>query len=277
MRWVQKSLGVSLLAFAAVTPASAGQTEWVEIAPEAHIRLITSDVLIDGKTLAAIEIDMPQSTKTYWRIPGETGIPLLLDTSGSKNVSAAKILWPYPERSTTGGYLDFVYQGPTILPLELALDSNSARLEAGLILGVCDEICVPVRVSLDANLNFKKSDTAQSFRIKQAMADVPLPWTDGETPINSVSIDEAGRWVYVDYVDGAIDPNSIIIDTGKPIDLFALPQKSPESGLVTFELLDSSGNQNIEGSPLTVTFMTVDGVFELTKTVQPVAATSANP
>ena len=50
------------------------------VAPDVRVRLIASEQLrADHTTLAAIEIDMPASTKTYWRVPGETGIPTELE------------------------------------------------------------------------------------------------------------------------------------------------------------------------------------------------------
>ena len=59
---------------------------------------------------------MPQNTKTYWRIPGETGIPTELDFTGSTGIAASTILWPYPTVDHVQGYLDYVYYGPTVLP-----------------------------------------------------------------------------------------------------------------------------------------------------------------
>ncbi len=132
--------------------AFAGQTSWVEIGPGSKIRLISSDSISDGVSYAAIEIEMPEKTKTYWRIPGETGIPLVLDASASSGISNAQVLWPYPERQSIGGYIDFVYHGRTVLPLKVDVADDDPQLNAQLLLGVCDEICVPVKVSLSLNL-----------------------------------------------------------------------------------------------------------------------------
>ena len=68
-----------ILALAAA-PACAGATAWQELAPGVKLRLVASDTLsADGTTLAALELDMPAGTKTYWRVPGESGIPTELD------------------------------------------------------------------------------------------------------------------------------------------------------------------------------------------------------
>ena len=136
----------ALLLFAAIAvPASAAETPWQEVAPGVKLRLISGDVLkSDGTTLIGLEVDMPESMKTYWRVPGETGIPTELDLGGSTGVTGYQILWPYPRTETTGGYLDHVYRGPTVLPVQLRLDGGNANLMAAVLMGVCSDICVPV-------------------------------------------------------------------------------------------------------------------------------------
>ena len=118
MRPIVLALSLSLLA----VPAQAGETPWQEVAPGVKVRLITSDKLDDGVTLAGLELDMPESTNTYWRIPGETGIPTELDFAASTGVSDPWIHWPYPEIDRSRGYLDYVYFGPTVLPFEISAD-----------------------------------------------------------------------------------------------------------------------------------------------------------
>src|SRR6476660_63422 len=89
------SVLISMLALA--SPAIAAETPWQEIAPGVKLRLISNDTLrADGTTLAGLELDMPQSMKTYWRVPGEAGIPTELDFSGSSGVAGDQMLWPYP-------------------------------------------------------------------------------------------------------------------------------------------------------------------------------------
>src|SRR4051794_13151584 len=111
-----KFLGIGL-AFIAV-PVQAGETAWQEVAPGVNLRLISSgQIKPDGTTLVGLELDMPETNKTYWRVPGETGLPTELDFSGSTGVHGHKILWPYPTRHETADYLDYVYFGPVVLPV----------------------------------------------------------------------------------------------------------------------------------------------------------------
>ena len=44
--------------------------------------------------LAGLQLDMPANTKTYWRVPGETGIPSEFDFSASVGLTSGTIDWP---------------------------------------------------------------------------------------------------------------------------------------------------------------------------------------
>ena len=71
-----------------LSPAFAAETAWQDVAPGVRLRLISTGVVKpDGTTLLGLEIDMPETTKTYWRVPGDTGLPTVLDFTASTGVS----------------------------------------------------------------------------------------------------------------------------------------------------------------------------------------------
>src|SRR3569833_2163593 len=98
-----------LIVTLAASPALAGATAWQDIAPGVRARLISADTVTGGTTRAGLELDLPAGTHTYWRIPGETGIPAEFDFAGSTGLGAPVIDWPYPEIDHTGGYLGYIY------------------------------------------------------------------------------------------------------------------------------------------------------------------------
>ena len=59
---------------------------------DVHIGRLRKLLNPDGTTLAGIQIDMPQNYKTYWKTPGQTGIPTQIDLAGSKGVDGYEIL-----------------------------------------------------------------------------------------------------------------------------------------------------------------------------------------
>jgi len=258
-----------LLVLALLTlPAAAGETPWQEIAPGVRLRLISSDVLKpDGTTLVALELDMPQGTKTYWRVPGESGIPTEIDTAGSHGIAGHETLWPYPRIEVAGGLTDFVYRGPTVLPVELKLDAQRGDLRAAVTMGVCSDICVPAMASFSLPLDFVKPDRGQGLRIAQAVALTPQHWPDPHPPLGAVTWDAAEHALSIDVEDPRIDPLSLIADASAAGQLFGAPQKSPDGPAVLLPLLGGADQAALEGKPVSLTFMTEMGPFSLSTTV----------
>ena len=264
-----RSFALATALFAAVTiPVFAGETPWQEVTPGVKLRLVsTGEVKPDGTTLFGLEIDMPENTKTYWRVPGQTGFPTELDFSKSHGVSAGKIVWPHPKVDLSAGYLDFAYFGPTLLPIEVSVENKSAEVEVSALLGICSDICIPAQASFRLPVADAGPDRPNGLRIKQALAEAPIPWTDGEAPIGKVEFLKDETTLAVTLATGDIDPGSIIVatDSGEP--LFGMPQKSPQPDLVLLPILAKTENIDLTGQDVQLSFMTGMGAFELRRTV----------
>lgn len=250
--------------------AVSAETEWQTVAPDVRVRLIASEQLqADRTTMAAIEIDMPASTKTYWRVPGETGIPTEVDLGGSVGVAAEELVWPYPVLDTTGGYTDFVYYGPTVLPIELTVAGDRPVLEASVLMGICSDICVPAQASFTLPLDFSSPDRGHGLRIRQAMAQVPMRWPDAHGPVGDVTFDSARQSLVVPVDGTELEPLSLIAQADEAGLLFGAPQKSQDGKLVLLPLLGGSGAEGLVGRSIQLTFMTPTGPFELSRRVSP--------
>lgn len=107
-----------------------------------------------GTQMAALRIRLEPGWKTYWRAPGEAGIPPTFDWRGSSNVTAARIHWPVPEMMSSNGLRSIGYHGQVVLPVEFTLADPGApaRIEGEIDLGVCEEICVPMQVEVEGTL-----------------------------------------------------------------------------------------------------------------------------
>lgn len=266
-----------LLALAGVLasgPAAAAATAWQDLAPGVRIRMISSDVREpDGKTMLGLEIDMPADTKTYWRVPGEGGIPAEFDLTGSAGISAVEPVWPYPLIDHALGLTDFVYYGPTVLPLSARADAR-AEVKAAVTLGICSDICMPARAEFSLPLDFARADLAQQLRIGQAVALAPIPWDGSGEPFGRVRFDAEARALEVELASPEVDPDSVIADMGPGGMLFGAPQKSLDNLIVKLPLLggDIGG---LEGKAVRLTFLTPAGAYETTRTIggqQPSAA-----
>jgi DsbC/DsbD-like thiol-disulfide interchange protein len=106
----------------------------------------------EGRHMAALRVTLAPGWKTYWRAPGAAGLPPLLDLSDSTGVTAAEPRWPVPEVFHFGGMRSIGYHDAVTIPLDLTLSGGPARLAGEIEIGVCDEICVPVRLPFALDL-----------------------------------------------------------------------------------------------------------------------------
>lgn len=107
-----------------------------------------------GTHMAALHLRLAEGWKTYWRVPGEAGIPPRLDWSRSQNVGAVITHWPRPIVFDQNGFRSIGYDRELVLPLEFS-PANPARpmaLQAQILIGVCRETCIPVDLSLSLAL-----------------------------------------------------------------------------------------------------------------------------
>lgn len=263
-----RSLIALIASLTIATPAFATATDWVDVAPGTRVRLIASDqVRPDGTTLIGIEADLPPGTRTYWRTPGESGIPTELDLSGSSGIGAEDILWPYPSVDRSAGVLDYVYKGHTVLPVVIEASGAGATVKAALVMGICSEICVPARAEFTLPLDFSRPDNAQALRLGQAVATTPIAWDGAPDAISDPVYDPASRSLRLEVTDPDIDPLSILAETAPGGPLIGTPQKSPESATIILPLLGSTDEMGLEGKPIHFTFMTRKGPYETVRKV----------
>src|SRR5260370_34057565 len=70
--------------------------------------------------LAGIAFQLEPGWKTYWRTPGDSGVPPRFDFSKSENIEAVTVLWPAPTKfdDGAGGY-SLGYHNHVVLPLRI--------------------------------------------------------------------------------------------------------------------------------------------------------------
>ena len=129
--------------------AYAAATEWNE-QDGARIRLIVAEPAPDATEIrAALQVELKPGWKTYWRDPGDAGVPPQINFEGSSNIASFSMAYPAPDRFDDGKSVWAGYQHPVSFPLTLKLTKAGAltRINASSFLGICDEICVPVQVN----------------------------------------------------------------------------------------------------------------------------------
>lgn len=174
------STALSAGAFALAGPSRAQPaSEWVP-ALHGRARLIDGGRGAQGR-LAGVEIALDPGFKTYWREPGESGLPPVLDWSSSENLAQARVAWPAPHRAEDGGGVAYGYAGGTLLPVIVAAadPGKPVLLRLALEYGICKDICIPAKGELSLDLA-PMPDGATTAALATALARVPRAVALGE-------------------------------------------------------------------------------------------------
>ena len=105
-----------------------------------------------GDRMMALELRLEPGWKTYWRSPGDTGLPPLFEWQGSENLRDVSFHWPTPQAIRSGDQLDLGYHDRLVLPFTAhATDPDDPiAIESQIEIGLCEAICVPARLTLVA-------------------------------------------------------------------------------------------------------------------------------
>lgn len=131
----------------------------------------------DGKYITAFDLKLSPGWKTYWRAPGDSGIPPEFDFSGSTNLKSIEIIWPRPVPFGPSDLRSVGYKQHMILPIKFSpKDINKpVELKIQATLGICQDICVPIDIVMAEILDTKSRKPVP--KIVAAMVDVPTEKT----------------------------------------------------------------------------------------------------
>jgi DsbC/DsbD-like thiol-disulfide interchange protein len=155
--------------------AGSAQAQGIGTSSKAEISLLAGWGEADGGRLAGLSITLEPGWKTYWRTPGETGIPPTFDWSESRNVGAVEVIWPAPTVFLTYGFSTLGYKNHVTLPLRVKpVDPDAPiSLRLGFDYGVCEEICIAEHA--DVALDIAPGAAAESGpQIAEYLARAPM-------------------------------------------------------------------------------------------------------
>jgi thiol:disulfide interchange protein DsbD len=146
----------SALALSLVLPSSlVAQTP-----PRRHTTaslLSETDAVQPGRPLTVgIRLRMESGWHTYWRNPGDSGLPTRAKWELPAGFAAGEIRWPYPVRFGTGPLVSYGYAGEVLLPVEIRVPAAVAEREVRIAARVdwleCKEACLPGRADVSLTL-----------------------------------------------------------------------------------------------------------------------------
>lgn len=141
-------------------PATAATSDWTET-PGGRVRIIIEDGDQNNPAInerrGALQIDLHPGWKTYWRNPGDAGVPPHIRTEGD---AEAQISFPAPVRFGEEGARGIGYKQPVSLPVVFRLPHGDTRLKGDVFLGICEKICIPVQANFDFSLDQNEPETS---------------------------------------------------------------------------------------------------------------------
>lgn len=264
----------SLSSVASSSSLAAEASPWDE-GLQSAARLIAARAAGTGAGLvyrSGIEIKLNPNWKTYWRYPGDSGVPPAFDFSKSENVKAVTVLFPAPARFSDGaGGHSIGYKAGVLLPVHVVPNDpkRPAVLRVKFDYAVCEKLCVPA----DANLELKLTGTQNTndSAVSAAEAQVPKLVLIGDSGVPAIRAvrREAGAGKPKIVVD-------VAVPAGLPVNLFAegpnakwaLPLPEPVPGApaglerFSFDLDGLPSGESGAGADLRLTAVAGDKAIE---------------
>ena len=198
--------------------ANAGESPWATT-DKAKVRLLSAGpAAASGASIlrGGVEIEIARGWHTYWRYPGDAGVPPRFDWSGSGNLAAVEVRYPAPMRipesggSKVIGYLDHV-----VFPLRIRIadPARPVRLRLRLDFAVCEKICIPAEARLALDVPAGGGGSLPALDAAEARVPKPAKLGDGE-----------GLGVLSLRLERGKQPRALIevaVPPGKSFDLFA--------------------------------------------------------
>ena len=232
--------------------------------------------------LAGIEVRLDPHFITYWRDPGDAGVPPSFYVAASTNLKSAEVRYPAPERLDEAGAEAYGYSHDVVFPLQVTPfdPSKPVTLAVNFDYAVCSNICLPARAALSLTLDGRPS--AEADRVLAALAAVPRRarlGADGPLPriltVRPAPAEPAGERYTVEAVAGEDSgtlfveaPEGWTFEAGAPVARAAAlpPGAAPSDAkrlLFPVKRLDGPKGQLRPTTPVTLTLVTPSGAIEV--------------
>jgi DsbC/DsbD-like thiol-disulfide interchange protein len=255
------------VAYAAIEVRAEDASPWQRDAHSA-VRLLAGSrsgtVLLGG-----VAIQLQPGWKTYWRTPGDSGVPPRFDFSKSDNVEAVTVLWPAPMKFDDGaGGISLGYKQQVVLPLRIVAKNadKPVTLRAGISYAVCDKLCIPVEA--EAELAFASVASTEDGNLSEALNAVPKPANIGDpNPLTIRDVKRDGKTsVLVDVAAPEAKDVSLFVEGPTPDWALPVPKlvndSPPGVKRFAFELDGLPPGASPEGAALKLTLVGGDRAYE---------------
>ncbi|WP_416798909.1 protein-disulfide reductase DsbD domain-containing protein [Ciceribacter azotifigens] len=238
-RLVPSVLTVMLAAsLAPAFSAHAASSDWA-LNEGGRMRLVVLPADPEGRRQAVLQIEPEPGWITYWREPGDSGVPPAVTMAPSGGFALERIDFPVPKRIDAGDVTDIGYDHAVALPLSLSGPpaGQEATLEATAFIGLCKNICIPFQAALTVALPANEAADADEARIvTDALGSLPAKAApDFAVERHAISADLKRLTLEVALPEGAQDAQAIVTGPSGYV-FFASASASGAGGKTTIEV-----------------------------------------
>jgi DsbC/DsbD-like thiol-disulfide interchange protein len=239
-RLIATICGMAAVAF--MTPAHAADASAWDGDSRSAMRLVGAKARSENGSQvfrAGVELKLTPGWKTYWRYPGDSGVPPRFEFDTSENVKSVTILWPAPQRFNDTEGATIGYKNSVVFPLRIEPKDpgRPVTLRLKLDYAVCERLCVPVEAKADLAIDGKTD--ANEAALSAAEAAVPKPQAfRAQAPLSlwNVLVDTTSKPVRVLIDVHAPKDSPLTLFAEGPTAEWALPLPEPTDGAGTPQL-----------------------------------------
>jgi len=165
--------------------ASAASPSAVVVTPQVRTELVVHapDGVVPGRTIAlGLLIDHQPGWHTYWKNPGDAGLPTTFAWTLPAGVSAGEIAWPTPQRVPLGPLMNYGYDGRLLLPVPISIPPGFAAEALEIALRaewlVCKDICIPEGGEFALRVPARAASASHAAEFDAAKAAMPVTLPD---------------------------------------------------------------------------------------------------
>ncbi len=157
--------------------------------------LSETDAVRPGQPLTVgIRLQMEKGWHTYWRNPGDSGLPTRARWELPAGFAAGEIQWPYPSRFASGPLVNYGYENDVLLPVEIRVPASVPEAQVRIVVRVdwleCQEACLPGRADLSLTVPVRATSAPGPQSVLFADARRRIPRKD---PAWGFSLSSAAR------------------------------------------------------------------------------------
>lgn len=268
------SLAAITIGLAPMPQARADMSAW-HGDTRAAMRVVAGGTKVaDGASAlrAGVEIRLAPGWKTYWRYPGDSGVPPHFDFDKSENLKSVQVAWPAPQRFTDADGSFIGYRDNVLFPLSIEPKDAGKPVVLRLTLdyAICEKVCIPVQAR--GELTIKGGANADSIiaKAEQAVPRAQPLGADAKLSVKAVHRDDGAKPARVLVDIAAPDGSPVMVFAEGPTADWALPVPDKVEGApaglqrFAFALDGLPPGANASGATLKVTAVAGPDAIETT-------------